>query len=159
MCALCMCFSLKPRRIRDDYGREEISQCVQCVCVCLMNKRVRGDNYNRKAISQCVHCVYTSVCVMCMFQSQAQKEDQEERIATLEKRYLNAQRESTSVHDFNDKLENEVAMKDAQIKSVCFQHVCVKIEDRFSIFRNNEKKDISVLFFTLLSFCLYILHY
>ena len=121
-----------------------------------MNKKVRGDNYDRKAISQCVHYVYPSVCIMCVFQSQAQKEDQEERIATLEKRYLNAQRESTSVHDFNDKLENEVAMKDAQIKSVCFQHVCVKIEDRFSIFRNNEKKDISVLFFTLLSFCSYI---
>ncbi|KAK7098725.1 hypothetical protein V1264_002964 [Littorina saxatilis] len=51
-------------------------------------------------------------------ESQAQKEDQEERIATLEKRYLNAQRESTSVHDFNDKLENEVAMKDAQIKAL-----------------------------------------
>jgi hypothetical protein len=53
-----------------------------------------------------------------VLQSQAQKEDQEERIATLEKRYLNAQRESTSVHDFNAKLENEVAMKDAQIKTV-----------------------------------------
>lgn len=53
-----------------------------------------------------------------LFQSQAQKEDQEERIATLEKRYLNAQRESTSVHDLNDKLENEAAMKDAQIKAV-----------------------------------------
>lgn len=35
----------------------------------------------------------------------AQKEDQEERIATLEKRYLNAQRESTSLHDLNEKLE------------------------------------------------------
>ncbi|XP_025084755.1 liprin-alpha-1-like isoform X3 [Pomacea canaliculata] len=51
-------------------------------------------------------------------ESQAQKEDQEERIATLEKRYLNAQRESTSVHDLNDKLENEAAMKDAQIKAM-----------------------------------------
>ncbi|KAK7479389.1 hypothetical protein BaRGS_00029381 [Batillaria attramentaria] len=51
-------------------------------------------------------------------ESQAQKEDQEERIATLEKRYLNAQRESTSVHDLNDKLENEVAMKDSQIKTL-----------------------------------------
>ncbi|XP_076450627.1 liprin-alpha-1-like isoform X6 [Babylonia areolata] len=51
-------------------------------------------------------------------ESQAQKEDQEERIATLEKRYLNAQRESTSVHDLNDKLENDVAMKDAQIKAL-----------------------------------------
>ena len=73
-----------------------------------------------------------NVCIVCvfLFQSQAQKEDQEERIATLEKRYLNAQRESTSVHDFNDKLENEVAMKDAQIKSVCW-HACVRCEDEF----------------------------
>ncbi|CAH1786824.1 unnamed protein product [Owenia fusiformis] len=46
-----------------------------------------------------------------------QREDQEERIATLEKRYLNAQRESTSVHDFNDKLESELAMKESQVKS------------------------------------------
>ena len=53
-----------------------------------------------------------------MFQSVAQKEDQEERIATLEKRYLNAQRESTSVHDLNDKLESELALKEAQIKTV-----------------------------------------
>ncbi|XP_032894099.1 liprin-alpha-2 isoform X3 [Amblyraja radiata] len=42
----------------------------------------------------------------------AQKEDMEERITTLEKRYLNVQRESTSVHDINDKLENELANKD-----------------------------------------------
>ena len=48
----------------------------------------------------------------------AQKEDQEERIATLEKRYLNAQRESTSVHDLNDKLESELQTKDSQIKTV-----------------------------------------
>ncbi|RWS16253.1 liprin-alpha-2-like protein [Dinothrombium tinctorium] len=46
----------------------------------------------------------------------AQKEDQEERIATLEKRYLNAQRESTSVHDLNEKLEHELANKEAQLK-------------------------------------------
>ena len=48
----------------------------------------------------------------------AQKEDQEERIATLEKRYLTAQRESTSVMDLNDKLENELAMKESQLKQV-----------------------------------------
>ncbi|PWA23308.1 hypothetical protein CCH79_00018901 [Gambusia affinis] len=45
--------------------------------------------------------------------SMAQKEDMEERITTLEKRYLAAQREATSVHDLNDKLENEVANKDS----------------------------------------------
>lgn len=46
----------------------------------------------------------------------AQKEDQEERIATLEKRYLNAQRESTSLHDLNEKLEEELKNKEAQYK-------------------------------------------
>uniref|UniRef100_A0A3Q1MBH3 PTPRF interacting protein alpha 1 n=1 Tax=Bos taurus TaxID=9913 RepID=A0A3Q1MBH3_BOVIN len=35
------------------------------------------------------------------------------RITTLEKRYLAAQREATSVHDLNDKLENEIANKDS----------------------------------------------
>ncbi|XP_070085879.1 liprin-alpha-1-like isoform X25 [Equus caballus] len=43
----------------------------------------------------------------------AQKEDMEERITALEKRYLVAQREATSVHDLNDKLENEIAHKDS----------------------------------------------
>lgn len=46
-------------------------------------------------------------------ESLAQKEDMEERITTLEKRYLAAQREATSVHDLNDKLENEMANKDS----------------------------------------------
>uniref|UniRef100_A0A3B4EBK7 SAM domain-containing protein n=1 Tax=Pygocentrus nattereri TaxID=42514 RepID=A0A3B4EBK7_PYGNA len=46
-------------------------------------------------------------------ESIAQKEDMEERITTLEKRYLAAQREATSVHDLNDKLENEVANKES----------------------------------------------
>ncbi|CAG0895598.1 unnamed protein product [Darwinula stevensoni] len=46
----------------------------------------------------------------------AQKQDQEERIATLEKRYLNAQRESTSLHDLNEKLEEELKNRDAQLK-------------------------------------------
>ena len=39
---------------------------------------------------------------------------QEERIATLEKRYLNAQRESTMLHDLNEKLEQELKNKDDQ---------------------------------------------
>ncbi|XP_072419351.1 liprin-alpha-4 isoform X3 [Chiloscyllium punctatum] len=46
-------------------------------------------------------------------EAMAQKEDMEERITTLEKRYLAAQRESTSVHDLNDKLENELANKES----------------------------------------------
>lgn len=47
-----------------------------------------------------------------------QKEDMEERIVTLEKRYLSAQRESTTVHDINDKLENELANKEAFLRQV-----------------------------------------
>uniref|UniRef100_A0A452E8L5 PTPRF interacting protein alpha 4 n=1 Tax=Capra hircus TaxID=9925 RepID=A0A452E8L5_CAPHI len=43
----------------------------------------------------------------------AQKEDMEERITTLEKRYLAVQREATSIHDLNDKLENELANKES----------------------------------------------
>ncbi|CAI9159264.1 unnamed protein product [Rangifer tarandus platyrhynchus] len=42
----------------------------------------------------------------------AQKEDMEKKINTLEKHYLATQREATSVHDLNDKLENEIANKD-----------------------------------------------
>lgn len=49
-------------------------------------------------------------------ENNAQREDQEERIATLEKRYLIAQRESTSLHDLNEKLEHELANKEAQLK-------------------------------------------
>ena len=55
-----------------------------------------------------------------MLQSIAQKEDQEARIATLEKRYLNTQRESTSLHDLNDKLESELVSKESQLKQVLF---------------------------------------
>uniref|UniRef100_A0A8C4WLC6 Liprin-alpha CC2 domain-containing protein n=1 Tax=Gopherus evgoodei TaxID=1825980 RepID=A0A8C4WLC6_9SAUR len=43
----------------------------------------------------------------------AQREDMEERITTLEKRYLSAQREATSLHDANDKLESELACKES----------------------------------------------
>ncbi|XP_070086059.1 liprin-alpha-1 isoform X2 [Equus caballus] len=46
-------------------------------------------------------------------EAMAQKEDMEERITALEKRYLAAQWEATSVHDLNDKLENEIAHKDS----------------------------------------------
>merc|ERR1712110_268837 len=44
----------------------------------------------------------------------AQKEDQEERIATLEKRYLNSQREATTLRDLTDKLEQELKNKEDQ---------------------------------------------
>ncbi|MEQ2168288.1 hypothetical protein GOODEAATRI_012764 [Goodea atripinnis] len=51
-------------------------------------------------------------------QRDLREEDMEERITTLEKRYLAAQREATSVHDLNDKLENEVANKDSLYRQV-----------------------------------------
>uniref|UniRef100_A0A8D2ZZS2 PTPRF interacting protein alpha 4 n=1 Tax=Scophthalmus maximus TaxID=52904 RepID=A0A8D2ZZS2_SCOMX len=46
-------------------------------------------------------------------QREVSREDMEERITTLEKRYLAAQRETTHIHDLNDKLENELATKDS----------------------------------------------
>ncbi|XP_071975209.1 liprin-alpha-1 isoform X4 [Engystomops pustulosus] len=49
-------------------------------------------------------------------EAMAQKDDMEERITTLEKRYLAAQREATSVHDLNDKLENEIANKESVLR-------------------------------------------
>ena len=56
----------------------------------------------------------------------AQKEDMEERITTLEKRDLAAQREATSVHDLNDKLENEIANKDSMHRQVmAFTDLCL----------------------------------
>ena len=41
---------------------------------------------------------------------------QEERISTLEKRYLNAQRESTMLHDLNEKLEQELKNREEQFE-------------------------------------------
>jgi chromosome segregation ATPase len=64
-------------------------------------------------------------------ESIAQKEDQEERIATLEKRYINAQRETTAIQDVNAKIESELALKDAHLKTVrlpplrLFSFVCL----------------------------------
>ncbi|KAK2499993.1 hypothetical protein MC885_002631 [Smutsia gigantea] len=56
-------------------------------------------------------------------EAMAQKEDMEERITTLEKRYLSAQRESTSIHDMNDKLENELANKEAILRQVQYLYL------------------------------------
>lgn len=53
-----------------------------------------------------------------LLQALAQREDMEERITTLEKRYLSAQREATSLHDANDKLENELASKESLYRQV-----------------------------------------
>ncbi|XP_076845888.1 liprin-alpha-2 isoform X10 [Brachyhypopomus gauderio] len=51
-------------------------------------------------------------------EAMCQKEDMEERIVTLEKRYLSVQRESTSLHDISDKLENELANKEAFLRQM-----------------------------------------
>lgn len=58
-----------------------------------------------------------SLLVMLML-LHPQREDMEERITTLEKRYLAAQRETTHIHDLNDKLENELATKDSLHRQV-----------------------------------------
>ncbi|KAB0400464.1 hypothetical protein E2I00_006457, partial [Balaenoptera physalus] len=55
-------------------------------------------------------------------QALAQREDMEERITTLEKRYLSAQREATSLHDANDKLENELASKESLYRQAEERH-------------------------------------
>ncbi|KAH9528843.1 Syd-2p [Dermatophagoides farinae] len=67
-----------------------------------------------------------------MKENLAQKEDQEERIATLEQRYLHAQRESTSLHDNNEKLQRELINKEAQLRI---------LEDKF----NSLKEEIRML--------------
>uniref|UniRef100_A0A183VGX2 GOLGA2L5 domain-containing protein n=1 Tax=Toxocara canis TaxID=6265 RepID=A0A183VGX2_TOXCA len=51
-----------------------------------------------------------------LHEAQAQKEDQEARISTLESRYLAAQREATCLRDLNDKLEHQLANKDAAVR-------------------------------------------
>lgn len=42
----------------------------------------------------------------------------------MEKRYLNAQRESTTLHDLNEKLEQELRHKEAQIKVFFLHSLC-----------------------------------
>uniref|UniRef100_A0A4W5R587 PTPRF interacting protein alpha 3 n=1 Tax=Hucho hucho TaxID=62062 RepID=A0A4W5R587_9TELE len=51
--------------------------------------------------------------LVLLFLSPQIKEDMEERITTLERRYLSAQREATSLHDIKDRLENDLASKDS----------------------------------------------
>ena len=52
----------------------------------------------------------------------AQKDDQEQRISTLEQRYVNSQRECTALHDLNNRLETELAIKDNSLKHV--RYIC-----------------------------------
>ena len=46
----------------------------------------------------------------------AQKEDQEQRISTLEQRYVNLQRECSSLTDLNSRLETELAIRENSLK-------------------------------------------
>ena len=46
----------------------------------------------------------------------AQKEDQEQRISTLEQRYVNLQRECSSLTDLNNRLETELAIRENSLK-------------------------------------------
>ena len=48
----------------------------------------------------------------------AQKDDQEQRISTLEQRYVSLQRECSSLHDLNNRLETELAIKENTYKHV-----------------------------------------
>ena len=64
---------------------------------------------------------------MLVLQSVAQRDDQEERIATLEQRYLVAQRECTSVQDLNDKLESDLAAAESQVKNVSTENFLSKL--------------------------------
>lgn len=78
-----------------------------------------------------------------------QKEDMEERIVTLEKRYLSAQREATSVHDINDKLENELANKEAFLRQVCKVHSRVSVSHVITLISSlgllfSSKKNVRV---------------
>lgn len=79
-------------------------------CFCVV---VHKENVGLLVGSMARYFLYTSCS-----QALAQKEDMEERITTLEKRYLAAQREATSIHDLNDKLENELANKESLHRQV-----------------------------------------
>ncbi len=79
-----------------------------------------------------VVAVVVVVVVVVVVPLHPQREDMEERITTLEKRYLAAQRETTHIHDLNDKLENELATKDSLHRQVtCTQQDCsYKVQEK-----------------------------
>ena len=51
-------------------------------------------------------------------QAAAQKSDMEDRIATLEKRYVRLQHEVTALNDDNERLETELASKESELIQV-----------------------------------------
>uniref|UniRef100_A0AAZ3QH07 SAM domain-containing protein n=1 Tax=Oncorhynchus tshawytscha TaxID=74940 RepID=A0AAZ3QH07_ONCTS len=110
---------------------EKVCVCV-CVCVCRLpngpssiledgeidRERQRETEIERQraelaqlkerlALMFLSHTYTRHTCALC------QREDMEERITTLERRYLSAQREATSLHDIKDRLENDLASKDS----------------------------------------------
>lgn len=68
----------------------------------------------------------------------AQKEDQEERIATLEQRYLSAQRESTSLHDNNEKLQRDLINKESQLR--IFEDKLTSLKGEVLLLTESKKK-------------------
>lgn len=62
-----------------------------------------------------------SWCILNLFVSQqaaAQKSDMEDRVATLEKRYVRLQHEVTALNDDNERLETELASKESELIQV-----------------------------------------
>lgn len=53
-----------------------------------------------------------------LLQAAAQKSDMEDRIATLEKRYVRMQHEVTALNDDNERLETELASKETELIQV-----------------------------------------
>ena len=51
-------------------------------------------------------------------QAAAQKSDMEDRITTLEKRYVRLQHEVTALNDDNERLETELASKESELIQV-----------------------------------------
>ncbi|CAG2162262.1 unnamed protein product [Oppiella nova] len=111
----------------DDHKSEEIQTLVEKQTNELINSRNKLQELTNKlkeyeemivkTDKDCAQLREDNVKLNCdLKENKAQKEDQEERITTLEKRYLNAQRESTSLHDLNEKLEHELMSKEAQFK-------------------------------------------
>ncbi|TRY95466.1 hypothetical protein DNTS_000438 [Danionella cerebrum] len=89
------------------------SQLEQRICalsqrVCELEEQLESARSDRNRIQE-----INTRLQRDLKESLAQKEDMEERITTLEKRYLSAQREATSLHDQTDKLENQIAHKDS----------------------------------------------
>ena len=77
-------------------------------------------------------------------ESLAQKEDQEERISTLEKRYLSLQKETAHLTEFNNRLETELAAKETQLQHVInLQFVINNTIVLFFAFSFSDRREIS----------------